>query len=392
MGQYCGFCGRYLNDGEVCTCQGGQQQQNPYPTMGPDVNGYGAQNAGQNPDPNMGQNYGQGWDQNLNQNYGQNWNQNGQNWDPNGYQGQNWSQQPPRKQGEGFKGYMKRLGFLDQDTPGRGAYENDADIVPDCLDLSDGEIPIKQFTIASMNNRVLGIPIEKAVGRVQVTNKRVVFRAPGKGMMGRTCRTHEFSVDELAGVTVQKRVIFQFWALFVGLLCAIAGFAVYGLLFLLFMKSGDAFIALSVVFGLLFGFAGTAPFFFLNKKWFLKTLALGTSFAAFMLTSVALSLAGRGDGAEFFSVVFLILAIICGILMLVSISIGALRPDLSISFQGKTAVTAFGVGRGYKHEMEHTTYTEILPYGDWEACIREINAIIIDVQKLGDYAVEKWKK
>ena len=27
MGQYCGFCGNYLNDGEVCSCPGAQQQR-----------------------------------------------------------------------------------------------------------------------------------------------------------------------------------------------------------------------------------------------------------------------------------------------------------------------------------------------------------------------------
>lgn len=39
----------------------------------------------------------------------------------------------------------------------------------------------------------------------------------------------------------------------------------------------------------------------------------------------------------------------------------------------------------------HTGFSEILPLKDTEKCIRELGAIINDIQKMGDYAVEKWK-
>ena len=253
-----------------------------------------------------------------------------------------------------------------------------------------------------MSNRILGIPYERAVGKVQVTNKRVIFRAPGKGIAGRTCQTWEFSVDELAGVTSQKRFVPQAWALFVALLSTAIGFILYLLLSLAFNKAdAGGMIALYTVFGFIFGFGGLVPFFLVNKHWFLKLMAQGFSLSAFLLGAIRLGAIGRfgrmieGSGAaKFFSVVFWIFGVLVGILLLITIFIASLRPDLVLQLKGKTAVDAIfmkrklfrGVG------MHLATYTEVLPYKNVEDCIRELNAIIIDIQKLGDYAVEKWKQ
>ena len=406
MAQYCGFCGRLVNDGEVCTCQGAQQQlkqQNPYPTMGPqqDAGSQQGQFGGQGYDSYNGQ-YGQNMGQNQNWNQGvyqdQNWNQNNnQNWNQNG--GQNWNQNPPKRNTNGLKQYLKRLGFMGGEEFSDDAYERDLNIAPDCLDLSDGETPIKQYTVAKMNNRVLGIPIEKALGKLQITNKRVIFRAPGTGIAGRICQTNEFSVDELASVTVQKRFVFQAWALFVSLLCATIGFMAFFLLSRAFNEAGDATIVLYSVFGALFGFGGLVPFFLVKNKWFLKTMALGFSFSAFLLTGVILKMAGefarRGgaDAAKFFGGVFIFFAVVTGIILLISIGMGSLRPDLILMFRGKTAVPAISVYKSLIQRADMLAgYTEVMPAKDVEECIREINAIINDIQKLGDYAVEKWKK
>lgn len=36
-------------------------------------------------------------------------------------------------------------------------------------------------------------------------------------------------------------------------------------------------------------------------------------------------------------------------------------------------------------------FNEILPENDAEKCIREISAMISDIQKLGDFGIEKWR-
>lgn len=39
-----------------------------------------------------------------------------------------------------------------------------------------------------------------------------------------------------------------------------------------------------------------------------------------------------------------------------------------------------------------TGYNEVLPARDTDRAIEEIGAIVSDIQKLGDYAIEKWKR
>ncbi|MBR3436891.1 MAG: hypothetical protein IKG97_03965 [Lachnospiraceae bacterium] len=424
MGQYCGFCGNYLNDGEVCSCPGAQQQRMQAQSQnngqfneqnngayydqgnGQANNQWNGQNNGQwnNDQANNqwnGQNNGQWNGQNNGQWNGQNngqWNgqNNGGYYDPNGQwnndQG-NGQKRELKRGAKGFAKYLQRLGFLDEGVYGEGAYEKEAEIVPDCLDLADGEIPVKQYTVAKMSNRILGIPYERAVGKVQVTNKRVIFRAPGKGIAGRTCQTWEFSVDELAGVTSQKRFVPQGWALFVAILSVLVGGFLYFLLSRAFMgATRDTMLTLFGVFGFLFGFGGLVPFFMVNKHWFLKLMAQGFSLSAFIFASIMLRMGG--DGANFFGSVALDLAILSLLLLIVTIFIASLRPDLVLQLKGKTAVDAIFMKRKlFRGPGAHlATYTEVLPYGNVEECIRELNAIINDVQKLGDYAVEKWKK
>ena len=407
MGQYCGFCGNYLNDGEVCNCPGAQAQR--------------MQSQSQNNAQGNGQYYDQGNTQQGGQWNGQQggqWNgQQGGQWNGqqggqwNGQQGGQWNgqyngqwngQYNPKRGAQGFAKYLQRLGFLDEGVYGEGAYEKETEIVPDCLDLSDGEIPVKQYTVAKMSNRFLGIPYERAIGKVQVTNKRVIFRAPGKGIAGRTCQTTEFSVVELAGVTAQKRFDPQAWAIFVALLSTAIGFMAFFLLNLAFRKADpEGMIALYIIFGFLFGFGGLVPFFLVNKHWFLKLMAQGFSFGAFLLSAIVLGTLGKygrmldGAGAaKFFSGFFWVFVVLTGLLLLATQFIASLRPDLVLRLQGKTAVNAiFMQRRLIRGQAGHlATYTEVLPYKNVEDCIRELNAIIIDIQKLGDYAVEKWKK
>jgi hypothetical protein len=73
---------------------------------------------------------------------------------------------------KGFWETMKnRMGIGDPDLNKGDAFENNKSIIPDCVKANEGEIPVKQYKVATLRNRILGIPYTKAVGRVQVTNK-----------------------------------------------------------------------------------------------------------------------------------------------------------------------------------------------------------------------------
>ena len=95
-----------------------------------------------------------------------------------------------------WKRYKVRLG-LEEPEEAENVYERGMKIVPDCISADEGEIPIRQYVVAKL--RTLH-KLNWAEGRLQITNKRVIFRAPGHALMGRTVLQHEFAIDEIAGV------------------------------------------------------------------------------------------------------------------------------------------------------------------------------------------------
>lgn len=96
-----------------------------------------------------------------------------------------------------------------------GAFEHGLKIVPDCISANDGEIPIKQYDFAKLRTRLL---LEKSYGRLQITNKRVIFRAAGRSPLGKNIFHQEFSIDQLAGVEVRCKHEFNLFNFFLGLI------------------------------------------------------------------------------------------------------------------------------------------------------------------------------
>jgi hypothetical protein len=73
------------------------------------------------------------------------------------------------------------------------------------------------------------LKFERAEGRIQVTNKRVIFRAAGRSIAGRTTLQHEFAIDEIAGIEAQNNFKFSFlYVVFAALIMALASFVIYG--------------------------------------------------------------------------------------------------------------------------------------------------------------------
>lgn len=287
---------------------------------------------------------------------------------------------------KGFLESMKnRMGIGDPELNKDDAFEKGKQIIPDCVRSNESEIPVKQYTVATLRNRIFGIPFVKAIGRIQVTNKRVIFRAPGRSLVGRTTLQQEFAVDEIAGIEARREYVFAFWALIFGMAVMELG----GMVMLMLLQAMTGLRgAGAIILSLLFGIAGCIPFFTLKKKWLLKLLCLGGSF---------MSLAAIGNGF------FYVLAFISLAFAIFALVIYTFRPNLVLLVKTKGASDAIDIRRykkpgifarlfGNRNEKDnHTGFTEILPLDDTERCIREIDAMINDIQKLGDFGIEKWK-
>lgn len=268
------------------------------------------------------------------------------------------------------------------------AFEEGLNIIPDCVKPNEGEIPIRQYTIAELKNKIMGFTFAKAVGRIQVTNKRVIFRAPGWCLTGRTTLQQEFVIDEIGGVEARREYMFNAGDVFIGLLVSIFG---SGLITFLLGSILSNSIGFGVVMSVLFGVAGCVPFFTLKKKWLLKLLCIGLSIGAFTISLI------------FGTRLFLIFILFTLALWFICIFFYAIKPNLVFTLKSKGAsgsVINIRRGGGRKKIIksskseeldDHTGFSEIIADVDAEKSIRELGAIINDIQKMGDYALEKWK-
>lgn len=290
-----------------------------------------------------------------------------------------------------FVSLKNRMGIGEPEANAAPLYEKNMQIVPENVTANEGEIPIKQYTVATLRNRFLGITISKAIGRLQITNKRVIFRAAGRCLRGRTAIQQEFSIDEIAGADVRREYSFTFWDVLIGLIIwAIGGFV--GLVGLsIFPRSGSG--GAIAFFNFLFGTAALLPFFLLHKKFGIKLLSLGAS-SGFYFASTGINPFRNYSSADFlylFAAISVILSLICLVIF-------AIKPNLVLTIKTKSSVEAIDIQKKKNvlpglesSKEEHTGFTEVLPAENIEEAVKEVCAIISDIQRLGDFGIEKWK-
>jgi Ca2+/Na+ antiporter len=400
--------------------------------------------------------------------------------------------------GDFFTSMKNRMGIGSPERNATDTYERGMKIVPDCISAIESEVPVKQYNIAVL--RTL-LKFERAEGRVQVTNKRVILRAAGRSIGGRTTLQHEFAINEIAGIEARRNYKFSFlYLVFAILIIALASFIIYGSSFISNIKSPldtpDARISgimfpkhlqaayakervassqrqkaeeksdkawkereesqklvtewsgnaqnnprrihwfrrqnmaaqailelvtqerdkavsdlnlaneqlesaraneaiaikervsteniwkvLMTLLGLILGIAGLFVFFALYKKFGLKLFILNFSILGFVL-----SLAASGI------FIFMWLLVLSVITTLVCVFLFCFRPNLVISVKNKGGVEgAVDIRRDALFARQKGTgFAEVIPTEETESAIRELGAIIGDIQKLGDSALGKW--
>ena len=297
-----------------------------------------------------------------------------------------------------FEAFKNLVGIGNPEINKGDAYEEKKRIVPDCINANEGEIPVKQYELAILQNRLLVFPYAKAVGRLQVTNKRVIFRAPGRSILGRTTLQHEFAIDELAGIEVRRDCYFSVWDLIGGLLIDSLGALCAGIIFALIFTSVNA---VAVIFSLIVIVLGCIPMFKVKEHWLLKIFCLGCSRGGCLgIIAISMDQSFMSDGSTVRNL-FIILNIVISIVLLVMIIVRGIRPNLVFTIKNKSSHDTvdvrrrsfikglLGLIRGTT--ADHTGFNEVLPGDDADICIKEINAMISDIQKYGDLGIDKWK-
>jgi len=125
-----------------------------------------------------------------------------------------------------LKSIKNRMGIGTPERNETDTYERRMNIVPECISANENEIPVKQYNIAVLRNL---FKFERAEGRIQVTNKRVIFRAAGRSVGGRTTLQHEYAIDEIAGIEARNNYKFSFlYLIFAVLIITCASFIISG--------------------------------------------------------------------------------------------------------------------------------------------------------------------
>ena len=269
--------------------------------------------------------------------------------------------------------------------------ERNKSVVPDVVSLDDGETPIKQYKLARFRSKIRG---QYAEGRLQITNKRLLFRAPGFSSLGKTIIQQEFDINEISGVEVQKgnkiSVLNIIGAI---ILSCFVSEPMRGIFESIYVKA--EFVA--SMFAVILFLACLGLFFILKNKSWIKLLAFSGGMGALLGTSglsfSALDIVLGFKLFTFINILIFLLAIGWFYLLLQVSFI----PDLIFSVKTNSANDAIQIRRRiwgflFKQPQENSGFSEVLPWTDTEQAAAELGAIINDLQTLGDMAIDKWKE
>ena len=255
-------------------------------------------------------------------------------------------------------------------------FERDIPIVPSCIAPEENETVVRQYNIAKLRTR---LKFMKAEGRLMVTTKRVLFRAAGTSLTGNLLQEHQFNLDEIGGVEIHKDYKFSFLNLFfTWMLTALAIGCAMAIV-------SETKTNLITALGILLGLAGMAPTFLVYRRFWLKLFCADISIG--MLAS-AMAASGGSD--------FLLFLMIISVLVTISnMIIVCFVPNLVLKIKTKGAEGAVSIGSQKSLlqrnvSQDYSGFVEVMPWEDTVLAINELGTLIDDLQKQGDYAIEKW--
>ena len=160
---------------------------------------------------------------------------------------------------------MDRMGIgSDSEQDALNVFEKNKKIVPDIISQNEAEIPIKQFDIARLRSRIL---CKYAEGKLQITNKRVIFRAAGPSPAGKITLQHEFSIEEIAGIEIKKSNRVSPLSIILGIILT---FVVASPFYKMLNSFNEASTMGATIIGFLLIAGLVVPFFMLKKKFWIK--------------------------------------------------------------------------------------------------------------------------
>ena len=289
-----------------------------------------------------------------------------------------------------------------------------ASLVPDYIAAIKNEEPIRQYHIANMRNF---FRMTRAAGMLQITNKRVIFRAESHALGRTTATQREHAIEGIAGLDVASSYRLSISRLALGLVtmlaaAALVAWAVFWLthggmlptneyvvnlmrpptpsdfmpiaLFYGMLDSWPAVIdTISLAAGLVAGFGGIALFFILRGKFWVKQILMGVSVGGYI--GVALT----------YNVYAFVLLVLSLVLAAVGLVMFAWLPDLVVIIRSKSGGCIPLVCARRPYDAWRGTmglgYAEVAPAAETLDAVNELGAIIRDIQAHGVDGVRLWQ-
>lgn len=284
------------------------------------------------------------------------------------------------------------------------------------LSPADNELEVKSYHCTSFKSSLLSLNAE---GYLVVTNKRVVFHAFGTSFVGKSILQSEVPIEDVSGISIYKGSYFSLMHLFGAFFLSVfLGSVVHSILVSIMYSlvrsalqdqsfsnlenlqttSDSLYTSLQVLLWLIAG-ASLLVSFFPSKENILRsalaTLATFTLAELGGLSYLTSEIQGLLDSDQGSSSFMLTLAMIVGIYALVCFFWYARRPTMSLAVGSKggsnTPIAISGISSFGIYNTAASKALSAEPAEDADALLKELGAMIMDIQGLGDLGINQWR-
>jgi hypothetical protein len=263
---------------------------------------------------------------------------------------------------------------------------------------AEGEAGVRSYHCTYYNSRLLGM---KAHGYLEVTNKRVIFQALGESHAGASIIQSEVPMADISGINSYKGTFFSIMNFLGALIVAVIVYSLIPVIMTLIQYAAE--VGTDTWIGIIWGLTIlTVIPSFLLKYSSIWRVVLASASAAFLSTIAALSflsdlagsfLGSRSQGGTGWQVIVVAALVIYIFICIINY---ARRPTFTlgigskggsstpINISGASGLGIFDVAAGKALTAE--------PAEQAEEMLKELGAIIMDIQSMGDFGINKWKK
>lgn len=268
------------------------------------------------------------------------------------------------------------------------------DLLDSNITPADGEQSVRTYCCTYYKSKFLGIQTNGYLG---VTNKRVIYQATGSSTAGKSVIQSEVPIADVSGLTSFKGIYFSLLHLLgvliltftiIAMLVPLTGFMAVVL---------ESYTAFQVITWLIVA-AGLAGSFLVPVKSIWRPVLVGIAVGGLIALSGGsiisnFSLLDLLGGSRSSGGWQLILALVAAVYAFLCAFWYARRPTFALEINSKggasTPISISSVSGLLSISANKSLNAE--PAQDAEAMLEELGALVLDIQMLGDYGIDKWK-